>query len=83
MVSIGRPNVTTTQHVIEACGGKYAGLLGAIVELVDGYLAILECMNKDKDDWLDANSIFCFELLMLGLIGMILCGQVILFYCHC
>jgi hypothetical protein len=33
--------------------GKYAGL-GAFVELINMYLATLERINKDKDDWLDA-----------------------------
>jgi hypothetical protein len=40
-----KANVNTAWHVIKACGGKYTSF-GTFVEVIDAYLAILECVNN-------------------------------------
>jgi hypothetical protein len=69
-----KANAITAWHVIKACNDNYAGL-GIFVELVNEYLATLEHVNKDNDDWWDAECIFCFELLTPGRVGMMICGH--------
>jgi hypothetical protein len=80
-----KANVNTTQDIVRACKGKYASF-GALVEIIDRYLATLEHVNKEEDEWLDAECIFCLEFLTSGQIGMTLWGHMFHRLCwlnHC
>jgi hypothetical protein len=57
-----KAKVGTTWGIIRACTNKYARV-GTLVNVVDKYLAILERLNKEEDDWMGAECIFCLELL--------------------
>jgi hypothetical protein len=82
---IWKVNVNTAQGIVSACNSKYA-TFGVLVKVVNRYLAMLEHVNKKEDDWLDADCIFCLELLTSGLIEMTLCGHMLHRLClsnHC
>ncbi len=44
-----KANTNIARHVIKACNGKYANV-GALVEVIDSYVALLKCVNKEEDD---------------------------------
>jgi hypothetical protein len=69
-------NVNAAHHVLEVCGGRYAGL-SALVHHVNAYLAWLEWMTDQGGDWSDAECIFCFDLLTRQPIGMTDCSHVL------
>ena len=69
-----KANVNTAWGIVKACNGKY-DRFGALVKVVDAHLAMLEHMNEDENDWLDAECIFCLELLTSDLIGITLCSH--------
>jgi hypothetical protein len=80
-----KANVNTAQSIVKVCNGKYADFSN-LVEVDDAYLVTLERVTKIKDDWSDAECIFCLKLLMSGLIWITSCGLMFHHLCwlkHC
>ncbi len=73
-----KANANTALSIVEACDGKYADF-DILFKVVDVYLVTLEHVTKVIGDWSGAECIFCHKLLMSGLIGIKLCGQM---FCH-
>ncbi len=76
-----KANVNTAQGIVKACNGMYERF-GALVEEVDVHLAMLEHVDKDENDWSDAECIFCLELLMSSSIGITSCGHMFHHLCQ-